>query len=127
MPETGRVRLDYRADGLPAFDRLWDWHAAAALICARIGQLHARTGLSPTSLFAFTAAHPAVVGAVSVRAAALEAAGEDPGRHIVVKPTLITRDDLVKNDIKTIAEPGAKFPAFRSSNAASAARIAATE
>jgi simple sugar transport system substrate-binding protein len=64
------------------------------------------------------ATNPAVVGAVSVRAAALLVAGQDPGYHIVVKPTLITRDDLVKNDIKTIADLGAKFPAFRSSDAA---------
>jgi simple sugar transport system substrate-binding protein len=54
-------------------------------------------------------------------------AGEDPGHQIVVKPTLITRDDLVKNDIKTVAELGAKFPAFRASDAASAAWIPATE
>jgi simple sugar transport system substrate-binding protein len=83
---------------------------------------------APNSPWVATAAtNPAVVGAVSVRAAALEVAGEDPGHHIVVKPTLITRDDLVKNDIKTIAELGAKFPAFRSSDVASAAWIPATE
>lgn len=83
---------------------------------------------APNSPWVATAAtNPAVVGAVSVRAAALEVAGEDPGHHIVVKPTLITRDDLVKNDIKTIAELGAKFPAFRSSDAASAAWIPPAE
>lgn len=83
---------------------------------------------APNSPWVATAAtNPAVVGAVSVRAAALEVAGDDPGRHIVVKPTLITRDDLVKNDIKTIAELGAKFPAFRSSDAASAAWIPTAE
>ncbi|MEW6346516.1 MAG: substrate-binding domain-containing protein [Paraburkholderia sp.] len=83
---------------------------------------------APNSAWVATAAtNPAVVGAVSVRAAALEVAGQDPGHRIVVKPTLITRDDLVKNDIKTIAELGAKFPAFRSSDAANAAWIPATE
>jgi simple sugar transport system substrate-binding protein len=83
---------------------------------------------APDSPWVATAAtNPAVVGAVSVRAAALEVAGDDPGHHIVVKPTLITRDDLVKNDIKTVAELGAKFPAFRASDAASAAWIPAAE
>jgi simple sugar transport system substrate-binding protein len=33
---------------------------------------------------------------------------------------LITRDDLVKNDIHTIAELGTKFPSFRVSDAATA-------
>ncbi|RXV65259.1 sugar ABC transporter substrate-binding protein [Burkholderia stabilis] len=79
---------------------------------------------APNSAWVATAAtNPAVVGAVSVRAAALLVAGQDPGARIVVKPTLITRDDLVKNDIRTVAELGAKFPAFRTSDAASAAWI----
>lgn len=76
---------------------------------------------APNSAWVATAAtNPAVVGAVSVRAAALLVAGQDPGRHIVVKPALITRDDLVKNDIHTIAELGTKFPSFRVSDAATA-------
>ncbi|WP_408733275.1 substrate-binding domain-containing protein [Burkholderia cepacia] len=83
---------------------------------------------SPGSAWVATAAtNPAVVGAVSVRAAALLVAGQDPGRRIVVKPTLITRDDLVKNDIHTIAELGAKFPAFRASDAVTASWIPATD
>ncbi|KWE25446.1 sugar ABC transporter substrate-binding protein [Burkholderia cepacia] len=83
---------------------------------------------APGSAWVATAAtNPAVVGAVSVRAAALLVAGQDPGRRIVVKPTLITRDDLVKNDIHTIAELGAKFPAFRASDAATASWIPATD
>nr|WP_244101859.1 substrate-binding domain-containing protein [Burkholderia cepacia] len=83
---------------------------------------------APGSAWVATAAtNPAVVGAVSVRAAALLVAGQDPGRRIVVKPTLITRDDLVKNDIHTIAELGAKFPAFRASEAATASWIPATD
>nr|WP_322072760.1 substrate-binding domain-containing protein [Burkholderia cepacia] len=82
----------------------------------------------PGSAWVATAAtNPAVVGAVSVRAAALLVAGQDPGRRIVVKPTLITCDDLVKNDIHTIAELGAKFPAFRASDAATASWIPATD
>ncbi|MCR5896552.1 substrate-binding domain-containing protein [Burkholderia sp. HAN2018] len=83
---------------------------------------------APGSAWVATAAtNPAVVGAVSVRAAALLVAGQDPGRRIVVKPTLITRDDLVKNDIHTIAELGAKFPAFRASEAVTASWIPATD
>lgn len=83
---------------------------------------------APGSAWVATAAtNPAVVGAVSVRAAALLVAGQDPGRRIVVKPTLITRDDLVKNDIHTIAELGAKFPAFRASEAVTASWIPPTD
>uniref|UniRef100_UPI003F64F087 substrate-binding domain-containing protein n=1 Tax=Burkholderia cepacia TaxID=292 RepID=UPI003F64F087 len=83
---------------------------------------------APGSAWVATAAtNPAVVGAVSVRAAALLVAGQDPGRRIVVKPTLITRDDLVKNDVHTIAELGAKFPAFRASEAVTASWIPATD
>ncbi|WP_436407270.1 substrate-binding domain-containing protein [Burkholderia cepacia] len=83
---------------------------------------------APGSAWVATAAtNPAVVGAVSVRAAALLVAGQDPGRRIVVKPTLITRDDLVKNDIRTIAELGAKFPAFRASDAVTASWIPTTD
>lgn len=83
---------------------------------------------APGSAWVATAAtNPAVVGAVSVRAAALLVAGQDPGHRIVVKPTLITRDDLVKNNIRTIAELGAKFPAFRASDAATAPWIPAPD
>jgi simple sugar transport system substrate-binding protein len=79
---------------------------------------------APNSAWVATAAtNPAVVGAVSVRAAALDVAGQPLAHHIVVKPTLVTRDDLVKNDIHTIADLGAKFPAFRTSDAATAAWI----
>ena len=81
---------------------------------------------APGSPWVATAAtNPAVVGAVSVRAAALLVAGQPPSHHIVIKPTLITRDDLVKNDIHTMAELGEKFPAFRASGAASASWIPA--
>jgi simple sugar transport system substrate-binding protein len=83
---------------------------------------------APNSAWVATAAtNPAVVGAVSVRSAALLVAGQDPGHSIIVKPTLITRDDLVKNNIRTIAELGAKFPAFRSSDAATAPWIPVAE
>ncbi|WP_116136517.1 substrate-binding domain-containing protein [Trinickia diaoshuihuensis] len=87
-----------------------------------------QTMRSPGSAWVATAAtNPAVVGAVSVRAAALLVAGQDPGHRIVVKPTLITRDDLLKADIKTIGDLAAKVPAFRASNAATAAWIPAAD
>jgi simple sugar transport system substrate-binding protein len=83
---------------------------------------------APGSAWVATAAtNPAVVGAVSVRAAALLVAGQDPGHRIVVKPTLITRDDLLRNEIRTVAELGAKFPAFRASDAARASWIPAAD
>ncbi|WP_322034001.1 substrate-binding domain-containing protein [Paraburkholderia sp. J76] len=83
---------------------------------------------APNSAWVATAAtNPAVVGAVSVRAAAIEVAGQPLAHQIVVKPTLVTRDDLVKNDIRTIAELGTKFPAFRTSDAATAPWIPAEQ
>ncbi|WP_186252425.1 substrate-binding domain-containing protein [Burkholderia gladioli] len=79
---------------------------------------------APDSPWVATAAtNPAVVGAVSVRAAALLVAGQDPGHRIGIKPTLITRDDLRKFDIHNIAELSAKFPAFRRADVARAAWI----
>lgn len=79
---------------------------------------------APSSAWVATAAtNPAVVGAVSVRGAAIDVAGQPLDHHIVVKPTLATRDDLVKNAIRTIADLGAKLPAFRTSDAATAAWI----
>ena len=69
---------------------------------------------------ATAATNPTVAGEVSLRALALLVAGQDPGRVVEVKPTLITRDDLVKNDIKTIADLEAKFPAFGHSDVATA-------
>jgi len=78
----------------------------------------------PGSPWVATAAtNPAVIGEVSVRAVALLLAGQDPGHRIEVAPTLITRDDLLKNEIKTMADLGRKFPAFRASDAAQASWI----
>jgi simple sugar transport system substrate-binding protein len=79
---------------------------------------------APNSAWVATAAtNPAVVGAVSVRAAALLVAGQDPGHRIEIKPALITRDDLVKNNIRTIAELGSKFKDFKSADVARASWI----
>ncbi|MDW5317266.1 substrate-binding domain-containing protein [Rhizobium sp. PL01] len=67
----------------------------------------------PDSAWAATAAtNPAVVGQVSVRTLAMMLAGEDPGRSVIVPPTLITQKDLNDNDIKNMEELGAKLPQF---------------
>jgi simple sugar transport system substrate-binding protein len=79
---------------------------------------------APDSAWVATAAtNPAVVGEVSVRAAALLLAGQDPGHEIFVQPALVTRDLLLRDNIKTIGELAQKVPAFAESPAASAAWI----
>jgi simple sugar transport system substrate-binding protein len=78
----------------------------------------------PDSAWAATAAtNAAVVGEVSVRAVSLAIAGQFPGRSVLLQPTLVTRDDLVKNEISTIEELQQKFPAFLKSDAATASWI----
>lgn len=69
---------------------------------------------------ATAATNPAVVGAVSIRAAALQIAGETVPNQIVVKPALLTQADLRSAGVKTIEELAAKVPAFNSSDAATA-------
>ncbi|MCZ7449635.1 substrate-binding domain-containing protein [Agrobacterium rhizogenes] len=82
----------------------------------------------PDSAWVATAAtNAAVVGEVSVRAAALSIAGQFPGRSVLLQPTLITRDDLVKNDISTIEDLQKKFPAFLKSDAATTTWIPAVK
>lgn len=67
----------------------------------------------PGSAWVATAAtNPAVVGQVSVRALAMLLAGEDPGRQVIVPPTLITQADLNDQDIKNMEELSAKLPQF---------------
>lgn len=69
---------------------------------------------------ATAATNAAVVGEVSIRALALDIAGAFPGRSVLLQPTLVTRDDLVSNDIRTIEDLQEKFPAFLESDAARA-------
>ena len=66
------------------------------------------------------ATNAAVVGEVAVRAVSLAIAGQPPGHSVLLQPTLITRDTLIKNDIKTIEDLQRKFPAFLKSDAATA-------
>jgi simple sugar transport system substrate-binding protein len=61
---------------------------------------------------ATAATNPAVVGEVSVRALAMLLAGEDPGRSVIIPPTLITQDMLNDQDIKNMEELSAKLPQF---------------
>jgi simple sugar transport system substrate-binding protein len=78
----------------------------------------------PGSPWVATAAtNPAVVGAVSIRAAALAVAGQPLPHEIVVQPTLLTQGDLRQGKIHTIAALDAKLPAFGHSPAATASWI----
>jgi len=89
---------------------------SADVSTADIGEI-----VEPGSPWVATAAtNPAVVGAVSIRAAALEVAGETIGHDIVVQPTLLTQDDLRAAGIHTIEDLNAKLPAFGHSDAATA-------
>jgi simple sugar transport system substrate-binding protein len=82
----------------------------------------------PESPWVATAAtNAAVVGEVSVRAVSLDIAGQFPGQSVLLQPTLITRTDLVDNQIGTIEELQKKFPAFLKSDAATAAWIPAAK
>ncbi|MDL2409000.1 substrate-binding domain-containing protein [Rhizobium calliandrae] len=72
---------------------------------------------------ATVATNPAVVGAVSVRAAALQIAGEEIPHQITVKPTLLTQESLRAAGVKTIEELAQKIPAFSTSDAATASWI----
>jgi simple sugar transport system substrate-binding protein len=72
---------------------------------------------------ATVATNPAVVGAVSIRAAAIAVTGGDPGHSIVVEPTLLTQKSLRDAGVTTVEELSAKLPAFGKSSAATAAWI----
>ena len=73
----------------------------------------------PGSCWVATAAtNPAVVGRVSVRALAMLLAGEDPGRNIIVPPTLITQAQLRDADIQDMQSLSAKLPQFYRANVA---------
>ncbi|WP_051710875.1 substrate-binding domain-containing protein [Andreprevotia chitinilytica] len=72
---------------------------------------------------ATAATNPAVVGATTIRAAALAVAGQSLPLRIAIKPVLITREELNQYDIKTVEELSAKLPSFGRSEAALAAWI----
>src|SRR5262245_18679745 len=67
----------------------------------------------PGSSWVVTAAtNPGVVGRVSVRALAMLLARDDPGRNIIVPPTLITQAQLWDADITDMKSLGTKLPQF---------------
>lgn len=74
---------------------------------------------------ATAATNPAVVGAVSIRAAALQIAGEAVPKQIVVEPVLVTQQQLREAGVNTIEDLAAKIPAFSTSTAATASWIPA--
>ena len=80
--------------------------------------------VEPGSPWAATAAtNPAVVGAVSIRAAALLVAGQPVDHQIVVEPTLLTQEQLRSAGVKSVDELAKKIPAFSTSAAATASWI----
>jgi simple sugar transport system substrate-binding protein len=82
--------------------------------------------IEPGSPWVATAAtNAAVVGEVAIRAVSLSIAGQNPGHSVLIQPTLVTRADLIGNKITTIERLAATFPAFQSSDAATAAWIPA--
>ena len=72
---------------------------------------------------ATVATNPAVVGAVSIRAAALQIASQPVPHQITVEPTLLTQAALRSAGVKTIEDLAAKLPAFNHSDAVSASWI----
>ncbi|WP_312807517.1 substrate-binding domain-containing protein [Agrobacterium cavarae] len=82
--------------------------------------------VEPGSPWVATAAtNPAVVGAVSVRAAALQIAGQQVPAKVVVDPVLVTQKQLRDADVKTIEDLAKKIPAFSTSAVATASWIPA--
>jgi simple sugar transport system substrate-binding protein len=72
---------------------------------------------------ATAATNPAVVGAVSVRAAALQIAGQQVPAKVVVDPVLVTQKQLRDADVKTMEDLANKIPAFSTSGVATASWI----
>ena len=73
----------------------------------------------PGSAWVATAAtNPAVVGQVSVRALAQLLAGEEPGRQVIVPPTLITQAELNDSDITNMEDLSEKMPQFNHADVA---------
>ena len=73
----------------------------------------------PGSAWAATVAtNPAVVGEVCVRSLAIMLTGGDPGRSVIVPPTLITQAFLNEQDIKNMEDLGNKMPQFQHADVA---------
>jgi simple sugar transport system substrate-binding protein len=74
---------------------------------------------------ATAATNPAVIGAVSVRAAALQITGQQVPGRVIVDPVLVTQKQLQDADVKTIEDLAKKVPAFSTSAVATASWIPA--
>tara|TARA_B100000700_G_C14945868_1_gene809138 strand:- start:71 stop:1117 length:1047 start_codon:yes stop_codon:yes gene_type:complete len=73
----------------------------------------------PGSAWAATVAtNPAVVGEVCVRSLAIMLTGGNPGRSVIVPPTLITQSFLNEQDIKNMEDLGSKMPQFQHADVA---------
>ena len=73
----------------------------------------------PGSSWAATVAtNPAVVGEVCVRSLAIMLTGGNPGRSVIVPPTLITQSFLNEQDIKNMEDLGSKMPQFQHADVA---------
>ena len=73
----------------------------------------------PNSAWAATVAtNPAVVGEVCVRSLAIMLTGGDPGRSVIVPPTLITQAFLNTENIKNMEDLGSKMPQFQHADVA---------
>ena len=73
----------------------------------------------PNSAWAATVAtNPAVVGEVCVRSLAIMLTGGDPGRSVIVPPTLITQAFLNAENIKNMEDLGSKMPQFQHADVA---------
>ena len=73
----------------------------------------------PGSAWAATVAtNPAVVGEVCVRSLAIMLTGGDPGRSVIVPPTLITQSFLNEQDIINMEYLGSKMPQFQHADVA---------
>lgn len=82
--------------------------------------------VEPGSPWVATAAtNPAVVGAVSVRAAALQIAGEQVPAKVIVDPVLVTQKQLRDANVNTIEDLAKNIPAFSTSGVATASWIPA--
>ncbi|WP_366653607.1 substrate-binding domain-containing protein [Fodinicurvata sp. EGI_FJ10296] len=104
------VKIAVDEAGMADFIRIYSADISTADIAAMT---------EPSSPWVATAAtNPAVVGEVSVRALAMQMAGEDPGEQVIVPPTLITQEMLLENDISNMEELSAGMPQFEHADVA---------
>ena len=90
-----------------------DLNKQVKIYSADISTSDIRLMVEANSAWVATAAtNPAVVGRVSIRSVAMLIAGQNPGKNIIIPPTLVTQEDLRKNGIKNMKTLAKLFPAF---------------